>query len=250
MKSILIIAIAILSFSTYGQDVVKQKNTSEFKRLLIGINISPDYCNRILKINQPSSAINKFIFNSRQNIEIAKFGYSFGFHMRYNKTRHLSFEGGIQYANKGYATKKMDLIFGDLIDNRYGFVYSSNQVVAVSLNFIYTYVYLDVPLRVIYAFGNQRFNYLMSVGCTPNVLMKTTTSSLFGDTKRTTTESGYNVFNFSPTISVGANYRISNKLDLRVEPTVRYGMIPVLNADIKEYLWTAGLNFSFDYTLK
>jgi hypothetical protein len=127
MKRLIILTAMMISFAAFGQDIEKPKASAEFKRLLIGLNISPDYCYRTLK-NNDDSAIGSMIIDLRNKNEVPKIGYTAGLNICYNISRHLGIEAGVQYSNKGYAFKNSDLVFGDMIDPRYGFAYTLNDL--------------------------------------------------------------------------------------------------------------------------
>ena len=55
----------------------------------------------------------------------------------------------------------------------------------------------------------------------------------------------YRRFNISPTISVGFDYKVNSRMNLRVEPTFRYGILTIIDAPIHGYLYNAGLNISY-----
>ena len=46
-------------------------------------------------------------------------------------------------------------------------------------------------------------------------------------------------------ISVGMEYRIGERMDLRVEPTFRYGVLRIIDGPIIGYLYSGGVNVVF-----
>ena len=256
MKRLTTIAAMIISFTAFGQDSLKSKVSSEFKRILFGVNISPDYCYRTLKNNDGSST-SSMIIDFRNKNEEFKFGYTAGLNVCYNISKRLGIELDMQYTNKGYTFKNSDLVFGDVIDPRYGFVYvTSGTVAPTNIKFIYNNIYLDIPIRAVFSFGEKRIHLVTSIGVTTNVLLKTTQTSVLeyknGDTKRETHDELYDFksLGISPTISVGADYKVNNRINLRAEPTFRYGLLKISDTPITAYLWSAGLNISCYYAIK
>ncbi len=252
---ILVFAI-LFSYSAFSQDTLTLQETSEFKRLAIGVNISPDYCYRTLKNNNGNST-SDMIIDLREESEGPKLGYTAGLNAGYNFSKKWGVEMGIQYSNKGYEFKNSALTFGDMIDPRYGFVYTSNGAATPThAKFVYHHHYLDVPVRVLYRFGKKRLHFVTSVGITTNILLNATMTSVvkYGneDAKRQTYDQPYdfNPFNISPTISVGVDYKINNKINLRAEPTFRYGLLKITDTPVTATLWSGGLNFSCYYLLK
>ena len=227
----------------------------EFNKWMIGVNLSSDYCYRTLKLNNDNY---KFVLASWNENEQGKFGYTTGIVVNMNRNNHFGFEAGIQYSNKGYARKKMELTFSDPIDPRYGFVYDSTQSEALPsyLKINYNFYYVDIPLRVFYAFGEGKLRCITSLGITTSIFQKSTITFIkeFGDgSKEKEThedDKEYKSINLSPTASIGLDYRLSDKFHIRAEPTFRYGILKIIDAPITGYLWNAGLNISCYYSLK
>jgi len=256
MKGLIVITAMIISVAAFGQKTDKEKPTTEFKRLLFGLNISPDICYRTLKNNDGSSSSSMTI-DLRDKNEEPKFGYTAGLNLRYNFSKHLGIEAGVQYSNKGYASKKIELTFGDMIDPRYGFVYTNNGTAEpTKAKFLYNFNYLDLPVRAIFSFGEKRIHFVTSIGVTTNIFIKAIQTSVLeyenGDTKRETQNypDEFKSLNISPTVSAGVDFRISNKLNMKVEPTFRYGLLKIIGTPITAYLWNGGLNITCYYGLK
>ena len=246
----------LVSCFTFGQDSLKSVPSNEFKQVFVGVNISPDYCYRTLT-NTDDNPFNSFITDFRNNDEKAKYSYTAGLNIYYKISKCTGFEAGVQYSNKGYQSKTDDLTFGDLIDPRYGFVYATIQgPVPTTARFIENYNYLDIPLRAIFSLGKKKLSFVASIGITANILLKATETVILeyenAASKRERNAQSYNFkkINLSPTISLGADYKISKRLNLRAEPTFRYGILTIIDAPISEYLWNGGINISCYYKLK
>jgi len=218
MKKLLALIFVIVSVIAYAQDSTKTKKTSRF---FIGVNFSPDYCSGRLK----DGALSVSYFKG-----VPKFGYTSGINICYVITKHISIETGIQYSKKDFETKTTGLTFGDTIDRRRGFVYHVNE------NDLYTYHYLDIPLKANFVFGKNKTRFITSVGLTTNILVKAT-SSFISD--------NYTRINFSPTVSCGIDYKINDKMFFRIEPTFRYGILKMTDTPVTQYIWNAGLNLSW-----
>jgi hypothetical protein len=258
MKRFATFAAMLISLVTFGQDSLETKVEKDFKRLLIGVNVSPDYCYRTLKNNNGSST-SSMIIELRDEGEQFKIGYTAGLNVCYNISKKLGIELGVQYSNKGYAHRKGKLTFADVIDPRYGINYGSNGSSAstpASIKLFYDHKYLDLPVRAIYSFGKRRIHFVASLGVTTNIFLEATQTMIIKyeseDTWRKTVDQqeDFKSLNISPTISFGADYRISNKFNLRVEPTFRYGILKIIDTPITAYLWNGGLNITCYYSLK
>jgi len=256
MKRLTTLLASIISLTAFGQDTLKTKGATEFKRMMFGVNSSPDYCYRTLK-NNGGNAMASTVFDIRNSSEEYKIGYTAGLNACYNFSERFGIELGVQYSNKGYTYKMSDLSFGDLIGSGNGIVYSTpTGQVPVEAKYRYNFIYLDVPARAIFYLGTKKVRFVASVGVTTNILLKATLTSVSeyedGNTKRETYDQEYDFksLNVSPTISAGLDYSINNKLNLRAEPTFRYGLIEIIDAPITAYLWNAGMNITCYYALK
>ena len=256
MKQLFTTIAMLISLASFGQDTLKLKTTPEYKRFLIGINISPDYCYRTLKSTDGSS-ISNTIIDLRNKNEEYKIGYTAGLNICYTISKNLGIEAGIQYSNKGFALSASNFTYAEMIDPRYGITYPTNGTIGPKkVKFIDNYHYIDVPIRAIYCFGEKRISFVASIGVTTNILINATQTNVLeyenGDIKRDNVDRPYdfNPINLTPTVSVGMDYKINKKINLRVEPTFRYGLLRIIEAPITTYLWNGGLNITGYYAIK
>jgi hypothetical protein len=241
MKRVFILLTTFFSFAVKGQE---SKPTKKFNRILIGVNFSPDYNYRSLKSNggSPSGGL---VIESRNDIEIAKFGCTAGLNVCINFSKLAGLETGIQYSNKGYKTKNLDLVFG-----------SPGPGLPTRSKFIYTYQYIGIPLKAKFTVGKGNIRFLSSAGFMTNFLLNTKTTNILEytdgktDKKSQSTTSEYKNVDISPMISLGIDYKINDNIHLIAEPTFRYGVIKTRDAPITENLWNAGINIGFYYGLK
>ncbi|MBK7468092.1 MAG: PorT family protein [Saprospiraceae bacterium] len=238
MKQLTIFLLTLSSFSSYGQDKTKETPTVDFKKVQIGINISPDICFRTLKNNDGSSTSNIVMKLNNEN-ETVKVGYTAGLNVCFNIKKFVGIETGIQYSNKGYQTKMKDLIFGQ-----------PDPLAPNKAKFIYNFHYIDIPVKANFTIGKKKVRFFTSVGLTTNIFIKETQTSVLvysdrTDRKTNPTNFDYNRVNISPTISVGIDYKINSKMNLRVEPTFRYGVLKIIDAPVTGYLYSGGLNISY-----
>jgi hypothetical protein len=50
-------------------------------------------------------------------------------------------------------------------------------------------------------------------------------------------------------MSVGIDYRINEKMNLRIEPTFRYGVLKIIDTPVTGYLYSGGINVVYYYGL-
>jgi len=238
MKAITFLLSIVLTANLFGQETT----TAEFKKIQLGINISPDYCFRTLN-------------NGSSIDETGKLGYTAGLNMNYNFNKNIGIGLGIHYSIKGYKTSMNALSYGDMIDPNYGFIYDPSHTGA-NIKYIYNFHYLDIPLKVNFVTGKKKIRFITSVGLTTNVFIKETATRVIeyqdGTHNRKTHVSNYNynTINLSPTASFGIDWKLNSKNNLRIEPTFRYGVLKIINAPVTGYLWNAGLNVSYYFGLK
>jgi Outer membrane protein beta-barrel domain len=245
MKRQILLLMTICTLTAYSQDTLKSKLPKGFKKILIGFNISPDYCNRTLK-NNDGAGTSGLIIDMRNQRETGRPGFTAGFNICVNFSKNTGFETGIQYSLKGYQTAK------------YGLVYPVPDPTApVRAKFLYTYHTVDIPLKINITKGNGKLRFIGAAGITTNILIMVMETSILEyayNNRRSeeTYQSPYNYrkINLSPAISLGMDYRINNNMYLRAEPTFRYGLLKNINTPVTEHLWSAGLNMGFYYGLK
>ena len=238
MKHLTIFLLTLAAFSSYGQDNTKLATISNFKRVQIGINISPDICFRTRK-NIDGGSLGDIIVNEYNKIETIKISYSAGLNVCFNIKKFVSLEAGIQYSNKGYRTKFLDLVFEQ-----------PDPSLPEKVKMIYSYHYIDIPVKVNFTIGKKKVRFFTSVGVTTNIFIEETQIGVLVYSDRTerktsSTNTDYNNVNISPTISVGIDYKINNRMNLRVEPTFRYGVLKITDTPVRDYLYSGGLNISY-----
>lgn len=248
MKKLFFICALASSLAVTGQQADR-----DFNQLQLGILFSPDISNRVLT-DEDQDGLFKFTENSSD----PKLGFTTGFALAYNVSARWGFEIGIQFSNKGYEMSTSDLIFGDYIGgNR--FYETQDPPIATYIRRL-NYHYLDIPLRAIWITGQGNWRFVSSIGITSNFLLKVNEVNILelenGNRPRSTFRlpDEYNHFGLSPTLSVGVNYQLGDRFNLRAEPTLRYGLIETGSesgfSNYHEHLWSLGLNFICYYTLK
>ncbi len=241
----------MFSLASFSQESVPVNNEKGF---YFGINVSGDYCYRDLVINE-SNSITEITVDSRNKNEIPRISYTGGLNVGYQISKNVGIETGIQYSEKGYARELEDLVYGDMIDPRLGFIYpesSTSPIENIRIN--YRFNYLDIPLKAVFKLGNRKLRFIGSIGVVTNVFLNEKRTIRYeyedGRTSRkvSSTPNEYNSVNVSPTLSIGVDYKLSEKFNLRLEPTYRYGLMQIIDAPISAHLWSAGLNFSCYYS--
>ena len=242
MKQLTFLLLLLTSYRLFGQNTVSI--APDLKRVLIGFSVSPNICYRTLEVNDGSSS-SASIVKSRNENETVKLGYSAGLNMCINLKRSFGIEAGIQYSNKGFRTKMM--ILNPLQPDPF----SPNQA-----KIIHNFHCLDIPIKANFTTDEGKIRVFTSVGLTANFFIKETATSVlvFSDhtdrkTRLTSESDSYNKLNISPTMSAGVDYRINEKMNLRIEPTFRYGVLKIIDMPVTGYLYSGGINVAYYYGL-
>ena len=212
-------------------------------KISVGFNFSPDYNYRTVK---KSGKVPEPGFENWEDKQIGKFGYTAGMTIVFNLSDRVEFETALQYSNKGYQTKTMDLVFeGD----------PTNPLLPAKATFHYSYQYIGVPLKLNLFFGDGDLRFVSGIGVTTNFLLnvKNRHNFEYSDGKKETTNSkgsdGFNKIDVSPMISFGIDYKLTNTIHLCAEPTFRYGIIKTTSTPVTENLWNAGVNIAMSFEL-
>lgn len=233
MKYLLLLSISLLSLTAFAQN-----------KIYIGFSFSPDYSFRDLK-NGDGSIGSDLTIKSRNNSEQEKFGYTTSLRLGFHLSENLSLETGVGYANKGYRTKEQNIIIINPDPNA-PLKYQSNI----------TYEYLGIPLKAKLNFGKENLSFIAGAGLVTNFLMNAKTSSKLtysdGKTKRVKESftKDLNKIDFTPEVSFGIVFKLSNKFNFSAEPTFRYSLMKIKDAPVEEKLWNAGLTLCITYDLK
>ncbi|MES2139527.1 MAG: outer membrane beta-barrel protein [Bacteroidota bacterium] len=254
MKLITFLLTIIITANLYGQTNPEAAAKNDFKKIQIGVNFSPDYCFRTLQ-NNDGSASSDMIVKWRNDNETGKLSFTTGINMIFNLNKNIGIGAGIQYSNKGYQIKTDDLTYGSMIDPRRGFTNPSGAAIT-SAKFIYNDHYIDIPLKINLSFGKKKIRFVTSGGVATNIFITETSTMVLkysdGTKDRDTqkTSYNYNKVNVSPFISAGIDWKFNDRNNLKIEPTIRYGVLKIIDAPVTGYLWNAGLNISYYFGLK
>ena len=237
----MIILAFALSTAVHAQKTETPKNP---KAVYAGIHLSPDYSFRTLK-NTSDAAVNDLIIGMRNDIEIARFGYTTGVNLLFHCSKNVGLETGIQYSTKGYSSKYREIIFQ-----------IPEPGLPEKFKSTYSYQYVGIPLKARFVFGDNKIRLLSSVGIITNWLLQVKQSTVLAyadgrmESSKQSSKEDFNRLDLSPIVSVGIDYRFSDKLYLSVEPAFRYGLLKTAKSTIAEHLWSAGVQFGIYQKLR
>ena len=197
----------------------------------MGISFSPEYCYRILK---PQEDV-KWISEGRDSLEIGKFGYTSGLALEYKINEKLHIATGIYFTDGGERTKKYSI--ENVPYGQESIKYSYNN----------HYQYLSVPLKINYFFIKKKFDFYLTGGLFFNVFLNEITVFTTHYAKNNNkvienTNSGFSKLNFGLIAGFGMNYQINPKSTFVIEPNYRRSISSIVDAPVKSYLYSLGVN--------
>lgn len=229
MKQSAFLLLYLLNFNSFAQKTSNNK-------FQVGLNISPDICYRqIFATEGNENDFTKNLINLRNSSEKPKFSYSGGLSVVYRHNQKLSFQAGLNYANLGYKSEIA------------GFIGPAEEAFPLSAKYIYNFHYLELPTKVNFIFGEDRLQYSVGAGLSSAYLIEknNTIVNYFADSttrKNIQNQDPYKPFNLFATLNVGLHYQLSNKLQLKFEPTFRYGLLRTSDTPISGRLYHFGLS--------
>lgn len=235
-KPIIIIFLIAMSVSAVAQN----NSTNQQKSFVFGFSFSPDYTYRTLKTDIDDMGF----IDMRDELESARFGFTTGLSVKYILNHRWVLESGLQYADRGdkIETEDTDYIFPE--DGSDPFVPEKSK----SINHYY---YLGVPLKANFYLVNKNVKVFLSAGLSFDFFSGSKVKQVYtyeGETiKSSYSEENvdFNGINYVGLAGFGVEYAINNKLELRLEPIVRYSFSSLTTyTDIKTYLYSAGINFA------
>lgn len=232
--------LAIIPLTVFCQ----QPDAKKTIKIAIGITFSPDYCYRTLIPNASS----KPIADARDTLEIPRFGYTTGLNLAIKINKRITLETGILYSDKGEKTKTYTV--DEIVPQG-----QINPFVPRKITFYYHYIYLDIPFKLNYYLLNNRTRIFLTAGISPNIFLtcKTKSTTEYKDghttTHTSTSSSDYRIFNLSIIAGAGLSYDLTSKLYFNIEPTYRRSITSIVDAPIKTYLYSIGLNTGLYYKL-
>lgn len=234
MRTLFCLALVVGSpFFIWASDTLPARKASW------GFSFSPDYCYRSLSYRSASH----WIAEERNRNEIPKFGFTCGINFNRRINKRWSAEIGLLLSDKGEKTKWQELSWSA---NDARFPKESRTV--------FHYQFLSIPLRAYYQVTQGRFRVFVFGGVSPDLFIKQKTVVESRDSKERAVakEKGvYSRVHLAGILGAGMSYDLSKRLTLRLEPTFRRSLTPVLAyVKDKEYLYGFGLNAGIYLRLK
>lgn len=177
--------------------------------------------------------------------------------MGYRLSKHWGIEAGVGYSRLGWK-QRVDfsaLSFGDQIEPRRGFIYATNDIAFKSITFIDVFHYLEFPIGVMFQCGNGKWSSISSAGVAPTMLIaeevRTVKRYESGKPERQSESSQYdfNTFNLFPYLSTGVAFRPWERWEFRLQPTVRYGLLQIIDTPVTGHLYMGSIDLGVRFEL-
>ncbi|MFT6998956.1 MAG: hypothetical protein ACJAQ4_002719 [Cryomorphaceae bacterium] len=225
----------------YGQN--------ETPSIYFGLQLSPNFSYRVLSNNSGQASVDDEIGFLNNNQEAA-FGFRIAAVGGFKISKNWTLEAGITYVEN---CNVLNLNIGDQVDPRRGFIFDES---IESANLKTCLSYVGIPIRIIWNFGTENTRILASFGLAPQILLdqRTLARTHYTNEDKETQEienleeaAG---FNLSPSLGIGAEFKLSEKFFLRAEGIARFGVVNV-NEDspINSYIYSSELNAGIYYNL-
>jgi hypothetical protein len=238
MKKICLLLLISFPLFTIAQN--KLSGSKKLSKFRYGLTFSTDYSYRRLTV-KPENETVAYIIPTRNKIESPTIGYTFGANVNYNLNKLVNIETGLNYSLKRYTVNGQTLTFEDQLG-------TTNYAEASGF---YNYHYIEIPIKVGFSFGKKKTQFTAAVGMVAGFFIKSNTKfdikypngNIISYDNNSVIQ--YRKFNISPVLNIGIKYNINENSYLKIEPTFKYGLIAIVDAPIKENLWSVGLNVSY-----
>jgi len=232
-----LVAFILLSFPLIG---FAQEKHSINK---IGINYSVDYSYRKLDAVDPTYQPGVVW---RNDLEKPKIGFNTGATFLHPFKNGIQLEGGVQYVRFGEQSDSI-LITTIAVEEVGKGIYINN------------YDYLGIPIKIGYGFAlGNRIQLSVSSGISTNFFIARHyqinsnfydgTSDIHRETyNKEKSGSQYEHVNLVSVSSIGVDIQLFSAFSIRIEPTFRYSLNPIISSPIKQRPYSAGINTTLFY---
>jgi opacity protein-like surface antigen len=236
----------ILTFSTYVA-LAQQPTSEKPKKWAIGLSYSPDFCYRVSYEKSSLSALSNID-------EKGKLGFTAGANILYQLLDKVGIEFGILYNTKGEKVHAEAFSWYAPATNYDPSIPNSGQseyITSPETKTNFSYQYLEIPLKVnVYLFSKNKLKLFPSIGCSANIFMgkKTATTFIYEDGhKEKNVSREYDRKNipgseFALLVGVGASYDLSERLFVKLEPSFRTFIRPLVDSPISGTFYSLGAN--------
>lgn len=184
------------------------------------------------------------IMEDRDEEESGKINWRAGFNYNRRLTKNFFLKTGLRMASIGFKGEKVTgLRWPSEHDGNGGWTPDPN--LPHEIQRINDYWFLEVPVAGRWEFGAQKFTPFIEAGVSPSLYLTTRTkevTDIGSDVDfRNESDQGVHTFHLAGFLSFGANYTLSQNLQLFAQPVFRYHLTPLAEEMIETYLFNYGL---------
>jgi len=236
---------------------ISQGQTESTSRWYIGAGVGAGLGYRTLSRTSPSTMAD-LVIRSRNEREEPRMAHSGHVGAGYQLSRRIGLEAGIGYMQLGwqYRIDIKDLTFGDMIEPRHGYIYQTTDVAIperITCNEIFHY--LDLRLGATLSLGQGHWRSVSALGVASAFLIaaRTCSSSAYSDGRRTHESrepmETFNAVNLFPYFGTGVAFHPGGRWEWRLQPTMRYGVLRIIDSVITAHLISGTVDFGVRFTL-
>lgn len=222
--------------------VFSQPDIPAYKKLSLGVNFEANYAERFLRHDQSL----KYVQGFPDKKGLGKIGGVVGLNLDYTLTPDISLGTGLLFSDRGYSTKKTELIWA-----------FPDEAYPTHSKTVFTSYFVEIPLKVTYNFHVANFGMYVTGGPSIGQLIyrKTSVFTYFRNTREKAVSSkigdGYinNVLSFH--IGLGINVPLTSRFTLSIAPLYRRTLTSLSHHnETRRYYHSFGLNTYLFLTFK
>lgn len=221
-------------FILCGQN--EQLHNVDLEKLSVGLSIGPEYASRFTR---STDVYGDRLLEIMGKDETGKAAFHAGFSLDYELLPWLSFETGLLYVNKGYATGEITM---RVDESDPGTTVSWKQNIHC----------LSVPLKAKFYVLGRRYPFFIAAGLSPDFFLgrsMKTAESAFDYPYYTDGGVRFNAVNLCGLVGVGTTYEVSRSLFLEAEVGFKSSMMPMNDEPLHRFLYSLGLDLRLYYRL-
>jgi hypothetical protein len=239
-----VFAFLAVCFSVYSSS---QTTESKFE---IGVQGSVDYSFRSIR-NAEQSISSDLWFEVRNSDEDYMIGWTSGISIALNLSDRMKLRGGVSMSSQGYTRD-----YHGLMDPRNPFLAPAlEHEDPTELLVKHEYKAVEVPLNVVFQFGERAFRPFLSAGMIYGHVISDDTRLIVSyesdpDTRHTG-DSQYSTASslFYATLGVGGSYSFTERITTSLELNGAYSLNEFDELSVATRLWRGGLNLGLTYDL-
>ncbi len=217
----------------------------------VGIIGGIDVSYRSLTITEGNRNL-EIVKGVRDNSEKAKVNWRLGGDYHRSLSERISLKLGARISSVGYVLKNSSLTWGTQHNGMGGWTTDPNLPQSYKLS--EDFLFIEIPVTIRYWLNNSNIRMYLESGLYPAIYLTTRQSVKLDEETNTTYERyDFNTFNnlqFVGLFSVGFEKKLKNNNGMFLQPTFRYHLTKMADAQIKENLFNYGMEMGYRISIK